>query len=102
VNNALRPPDGSLAWQSDAACRDVDPDLFFPSHPPSHPDNRPSVRARVEEPAKQVCRACPVVDPCLEYAVTRNQDDGIWGGLNEDERRSLRRRLRRGAQELPL
>jgi WhiB family transcriptional regulator, redox-sensing transcriptional regulator len=42
------------------------------------------------ERAKAVCAGCPVCGQCLDYALDTNQD-GIWGGMTEDERRSLRR-----------
>ena len=32
---------------------------------------------------------------CLQFALTTNQEDGVWGGYSEDERRELRRRWRR-------
>ena len=38
-----------------------------------------------------VCRECPAKEPCLEFALTTNQDSGIWGGTSEEERRKLRR-----------
>jgi WhiB family redox-sensing transcriptional regulator len=41
--------------------------------------------------AKAVCRVCDVQKQCLEYALTTNQDSGIWGGTSEEERRALRR-----------
>ena len=42
--------------------------------------------------AKLVCDTCEVRDACLEWALDAKQDHGVWGGLTEDERRSLRRR----------
>jgi WhiB family redox-sensing transcriptional regulator len=45
--------------------------------------------------AKAVCAGCPVADQCLQFAVTTNQEYGVWGGLDEDERRDVRRRWRR-------
>lgn len=71
-------------WRADAACRDTDPDLFFPIG---------STGAAVEqiEAAKAVCATCPSRQPCLEFALLTNQDSGVWGGLAEDERRKLRR-----------
>ena len=30
--------------------------------------------------AKEVCRACPVVEPCLEGALERREPWGVWGG----------------------
>src|ERR687891_677404 len=43
------------------------------------------------ETAKAVCRACDVQRDCLDYALTTNQDSGIWGGTSEEERRAIRR-----------
>ena len=72
-------------WRADAACRDVDPELFFPDG-----DIR-SARAQLKT-AKLICRGCPVSATCLNWALASGQEAGIWGGLTEDERRGLRRR----------
>ena len=79
------------AWHAAAACRDADPELFFPDG-----DIR-SARAQVKT-AKLICRGCPVRVTCLNWALASGQDDGIWGGMTEDERRWLRRRGRSFAQ----
>lgn len=71
-------------WRETAACRDADPDLFFPLGPAG-----PAL-VRVEE-AKRVCRACPVQAPCLAWALDHGVGSGVWGGTTEDERRALRR-----------
>ena len=76
-------------WQHNAACTSHDPELFFPIGSAS-----PAL-AQLER-ARQICRSCPVQTRCLEWAISIGVDDGIWGGLNEDERRSLRRRQRSG------
>ena len=68
-------------WRHDAACRDADPELFFPE----------SDRAQVKT-AKLICRGCPVSATCLSWALASGQEAGIWGGLTEDERRRLHRR----------
>ena len=47
------------------------------------------------EEAKSVCRRCPVIEPCLQWALESGQDAGVWGGLSEDERRALKRRTAR-------
>ncbi len=41
--------------------------------------------------AKAVCDSCEAQEPCLEFALTTNQDSGVWGGTSEEERRKLRR-----------
>jgi len=38
-----------------------------------------------------ICRQCPVVNQCLNYAL-RNEGFGIWGGMTEREREVERRR----------
>ena len=77
-----------MDWRHRAACRDVDPEIFFPIG-----NSGPAV-LQIEE-AKQVCRRCPVMESCLEWALTSNQDSGVWGGMSEDERRVARRRRSR-------
>ncbi len=72
-------------WRHGAACRDQEPDLFFPTG-----DTGPAL-LQIEE-AKDICRACPVIYQCLQWALESGQDYGIWGGLSEQERRSLKRR----------
>lgn len=67
-------------WQADAACRDSDPELFFPGH---GEDTRP---------AKEVCRTCPVSEACLEYALANGERHGVWGGCSERERDRIRRK----------
>ena len=83
-----RPPEwDSGDWRQCAACRHSDPNLFFPIG-----DTGPAVEHA--EAAKAVCRQCPVRVDCLEYALTSNQDTGVWGGATEEERRKLRRQRR--------
>jgi WhiB family redox-sensing transcriptional regulator len=77
--------DNLAEWWSLAACQSVDPDLFFPMS-----TTNPS-RAEVAA-AKTVCARCPVQAECLEYALGAGQLHGIWGGMNEEERRLLRQR----------
>jgi WhiB family redox-sensing transcriptional regulator len=77
-------------WRQRAACRDQDPELFFPVS-----DMGPG--ARQTEQAKAVCARCPVRAECLEYALDNALDHGIYGGTTESERRTLRRRAVRKA-----
>ena len=83
-------------WRAKAACRDKDPELFFPV------GNTGAAYQQIEE-AKAVCRTCKVIDACLKCALDTNQDYGVWGGLSEDERRALKRRAMRTrrSQALP-
>ncbi|MFF3763784.1 WhiB family transcriptional regulator [Streptomyces sp. NPDC001922] len=74
-----------MNWRQSAACIDEDPELFFPI-------GTSGPAALQAEEAKAVCARCPVTDQCLEWALENNQDSGVWGGLEENERRALRRR----------
>lgn len=39
--------------------------------------------------AKSLCRVCPVQRSCLAEALTRPDEQGIWGGRDEKERRVM-------------
>ena len=80
------------AWIERAACIDEDPELFFPVG-----TTGPAVRQA--ERAKRVCASCPVRGECLRWALDTCQDAGVWGGLDEEERRVIRRQRRRLAAE---
>jgi WhiB family transcriptional regulator, redox-sensing transcriptional regulator len=71
-------------WRDSAACRDTDPDLFFPVG-----TTGPAIEQI--EAAKAVCRECEAQTACLEFALATNQESGIWGGTSEEERRKLRK-----------
>lgn len=85
----IHPQDGEEAmewpvharWEARAACRDADPNIFFPE--------KGATKAAVRE-AKAVCRACPVKAECLAGALERREMYGIWGGTTETDRRKLR------------
>jgi WhiB family transcriptional regulator, redox-sensing transcriptional regulator len=69
-------------WREQAACKGVDPNLFFPGS------------GGVTDEAKRVCATCPVAGECLDYSLRTCQKLGIWGGTSESERRKLRRGIR--------
>ncbi len=74
-------------WRQDAACQGLDTNIFFPVD-----------EAEAAE-AKSVCAVCPVRIECLEWAILTRQTDGVWGGLDENERRRLRRRRQEAARK---
>jgi len=77
-----------MDWRNDAACKDENPDVFFPI-------GTTGIAVEQVEDAKRICARCPVQEPCLEFALASNQDAGVWGGLTEDERRTLKRARQR-------
>jgi WhiB family redox-sensing transcriptional regulator len=72
------------AWRGRSACRDSDPDVFFPIG-----TTGPALEQI--ETARRICTACLVAEECLEFALATNQEAGIWGGTTEEERRKLRK-----------
>ena len=60
-------------WHEDVACRDADPDLFFPI-------GTTGAALRQTEEAKRICRDCPVQIHCLAQALENGVTDGVWGG----------------------
>jgi WhiB family redox-sensing transcriptional regulator len=79
-------------WIERAACIGEDPELFFPIG-----TTGPAIRQAKR--AKAVCGRCPVRGECLRWALDSCQDAGVWGGLDEEERREIRRERRRQAAE---
>ena len=72
------------SWRDHARCRDTDPELFFPV------GTTGTALVQIQR-AKQVCLECAARVECLDFALTTNQDSGVWGGLSEEERRAIRR-----------
>lgn len=67
-------------WRVEAACRDDDPDLYFPV------GSGAAARRQVAE-AKRACRSCPVQAECRTEGLSMPRSEGIWGGLRlPDER----------------
>ena len=71
-----------MTWQQQAACRGLDPELFFPA------------RGASTTEARAVCAACPVRSQCEAVALARTEKFGIWGGLSERQRRRIRQQRR--------
>lgn len=75
-------------WRAAARCEGELAAYFFP---PSHFERKPEKDAR-EDVARRLCARCAVREECLAYALAVREPHGIWGGLNELERRRLLRR----------
>lgn len=84
----LERPTPVQAWMDEAFCQDdPDPDMWFRGAEQGRPADR--------DDAIGICSLCPVREECLEYALTENLDDGIYGGLLPEQRRTIKRRLKR-------
>ena len=86
------------AWRQEAACKGVDPEVFHPQVSQATTNGTKGQYGkkalRQINEAKSYCEACLVRGECLDYALTTNQEHGIWGGTDERERKALRRRRR--------
>jgi WhiB family redox-sensing transcriptional regulator len=78
VSEAISPP----AWTAYALCAQIGGDLWFPEH------------GEDQRPAKRICAACPVRWLCLDTAIQRQEQNGIFGGMNVRERRAYARGAR--------
>jgi WhiB family transcriptional regulator, redox-sensing transcriptional regulator len=84
VSRLPGPMDHAWQWQRLGSCRGMDSGVFF------HPDGeRNPSRARRTAQAKAVCRRCPVIEQCREFALQTREPFGVWGGLAEAERRVI-------------
>lgn len=72
---------------SQALCTQADPELWFPDSP-----------AAAHGKAVAICRACPVMQECLAWALATNEEFGIWGATT----RTQRREIKRTAQQRPI
>lgn len=95
TSRATYPAAPDQDWRRYALCRQIDPELFFPT------GSAAQVKTQREQ-AKMICGRCPVREACLRWALDSRQDIGVWGGLSEEERRGLHKRMRpvyRGGQK---
>ena len=74
------------AWHQAAACRGVDPRLFFPEK---------GDPGRALDTARALCESCPVAAPCAEAGL--REVHGVWAGTSPQQRRLLRRARRQAS-----
>ena len=66
-------------WKSEGACNGSDPSIFFPE---KQQDSNDKI-------AKAICANCTVNQECLDYALEKKEQHGVWGGKNTSERQKL-------------
>jgi WhiB family transcriptional regulator, redox-sensing transcriptional regulator len=81
-------------WRADSACRNADPDLFFPVA-------AGTVASKQIATAQQICAGCLVKKQCLEFAMRTHEAAGIWGGTTPEERIRARRAVRARQRRTP-
>ncbi|WP_319454676.1 MULTISPECIES: WhiB family transcriptional regulator [unclassified Mycobacterium] len=78
-NNLPPPLIQEWSWQLQGNCQEHPTELFYPV------GRGHRLRLR-EEGAKRICRDCPVIIACREYALRAPEAYGIWGALTPRER----------------
>lgn len=84
-------------WRHRAACLSAEPEVFFPV---GNPQVSATARLLIAFVKKTYCGSeenpvCEVRKECLKFALDTHQDEGVWGGLTDGERKTLRRRAGR-------
>lgn len=74
-------------------CAETAPDIFFMD---SEEGVTPAQSYAARKLAKQICASCPYQIRCAEWAITKGETLGIWGGLTPRERGDIRRARGRG------
>lgn len=76
--------------EGEPSCSQTDPELFFPVETEMG-FGRVAIKYTSPSAAKKICSNCPLINPCLEYALI-NDEIGIWGGTTEQERIQIKRK----------
>ena len=82
--NRYKPATLPLVDDDQAACRNENPDLWYPDLSQGR-----RTRRALEAQAKAICHRCPIEEACLKHAIDSDQRYGVWGGMTEDERTQL-------------
>lgn len=88
IRRAIRPIADNWEWQQSSACTDMPSDIFFFLE-----GERGEPRRTREAIAKAICATCAVITECREFALSAQEPYGIWGGLSEEDRMSLRAKV---------
>jgi WhiB family transcriptional regulator, redox-sensing transcriptional regulator len=68
---------GEARWMDDGTCvRSTTKDAWYPDRPTP-------ARAAAQ------CHKCPVIQQCLDWAIKHGETEGIWGGMNPEDREQV-------------
>jgi len=74
----------NYSWQERAKCRGESTELFFLPYNARTTEKKKRIMA-----AKAVCNGCPVIQECLDFALSTEEPYGVWGGKSEEERNQI-------------
>jgi WhiB family redox-sensing transcriptional regulator len=78
-------------WRVDARCAGADTEIFYPPRDKAL-YNRVAAKAKVFCNGPKGTSPCPVRANCLWFAVTTDEQHGVWGGMSHRERNALVRK----------
>ena len=88
-------PSPPLRWRQESACRDTDPQDFYPEDWEFWDEDR------ISDVKTRFCDQCIVKEECLDFAIGTRETEGIWGGLTHSERKSYIRRAKKEGKVMP-
>ena len=86
------------SWMTRAACRGMDPDMFFPERGSNNKDGKTA--NELINTFKPICETCPVQNECGDYGMPEVY--GFWGGVSPMKRRAERVRRNKGEEPRDL
>jgi len=82
-----------MAWTDQAACRGAGVKVFF-AHSEGDQKDYAQAKSKVDVIKRDYCLICPVKQECLEFAIANGERFGIWGGMDEQERNTYKRKMK--------
>lgn len=77
-------------------CTETNPSYFFADERDEEEEFGRSERAI----ALSICKRCPIINACFQYAVENNISEGVWGGAVPQQREEYRRKVSTGPNPL--
>lgn len=75
-------PTRDTSWMDGALCASEPMELWFPNPPQNRERAKVDHYNKQVRMAQEICFECPVRDACLKDATERNEQHGIWGGVD--------------------
>jgi WhiB family redox-sensing transcriptional regulator len=83
-------PDFSTYGSCSNPDEQYDPDWWFPEEKPGRVTWSRTYEANT---ARNICKSCPILVECRDYALQYHGITGIWGGMDRHERREMQIQL---------
>jgi WhiB family redox-sensing transcriptional regulator len=71
-----------VEWHERARCRGMGEETFFGADP----DERPTLKLSELARARAICAQCSVARECLQWALSKPEKFGVWGGTSGRQR----------------